>query len=438
MSRSLLSYPDKFGGVTSNYAFRESVVIGNFDAVENVVLLRAGHGNLGQRHWYSAAALQDAVARDIFEAAQAYLDHPSTIEEQTRPERSVRDLAGWYSDVEVRPYTDPEVGKTVALFGTFHPAVGKDEVVTIVRTCIEYAKRYPRMAWAGLSINAYGDSVPQTIDGEQWNVVDRIEGVDSVDIVTKAGAGGTLVASLKESYRMKTGSKRKPTREADVKLTLDADAIRDGIKKLSESGKAERKAAIVKVVESAQGGVKVTPEQDAEIDRQLGVVDGGALDKVLDDATGVSDEPDDEEGAIDPLNPAAATEGDAEVEAMPDDPKFLKAQLKKERGARKTAESKVETAEERATEAERKAGLQTRERMAENVLSQLEIPDDYRPRLRWELVKEGFTHEKSMREHVKAFDMAHIRRNDGAGVVSGSPTGGGSKVSADSFTFEEA
>jgi hypothetical protein len=422
----------KFGGITSNFAFREASIVGNIDVVKNVVLLRAGPGNLGDRHYYTEAALRDAVARDLFEGTQAYLNHPTTVEEQIQPERSVEKLAGWYSDVTVREYSDPKLGKTVALYGDFHPRVGDERVISIIRTCVEYAKRYPRMAWAGLSINAMGDSFPDTIDGEQWNRVDRMDAVESVDIVTRAGAGGTLVA-LKESYRMKTGATK--TKEKDVKLTLDADAIKDGIKKLTETGKAASKSAIRKIMEDA--GVKVTPEQDAEIDRQLGVVDGGALDKVLDDATGVADEED--EGAVDPANPTgAATEDDMEVEAMPDDPAFLKKQLKKERVGRKAAESKVGDAEERVTEAERKAGLVTRQRMAEDVLGQLEIPEDFRPRLKQELVERGYTHEKQMREHAQAFDKAFIRpRIDGNGVVG---TNGNSKagLSADSFNFEEA
>jgi hypothetical protein len=200
----------------SNVAFREATGAGdNLDVVKNVILLRAGPGNLGDRHYYTPAALQDAVARQIFEGAQAYLDHPSMWDETNQPGRSVRQLAGWYSDVTCREYADPVYGKTVALYADFHPAVGKADVLTIVRTCLEYAKRYPRMAWAGLSINAMGDSMPDTIDGEEWNRVDRIEEVDSVDIVTRAGAGGTFTP-LKESYRMKTTGAKKN----DVKLTL--------------------------------------------------------------------------------------------------------------------------------------------------------------------------------------------------------------------------
>jgi hypothetical protein len=120
---------------------------------------------------------------------------------------------------------------------------------------------------------------------------------------------------------MKTGAKTKTKKEGDVKFVLDADAIKTGVSKLFESDKATKKAALLKMFESA--GVKVTPEEDDEIDRNLGIVDGGAIDKVLDDATGV-DEPDEpNEGAVGPSKPG--TEDDMEVEAMPDDPKFLKA-----------------------------------------------------------------------------------------------------------------
>jgi len=184
--------PSRYRGTPSNIAFREATSADDLNVVRDVILLRAGPGNLGQRHFYSEQCLRDAVERQIFEAAQCYLNHPTTFEEQTIPERDVNKLAGWFSDVTVRPYRDPDLGvDSVALFANFHPRVGDERVAPIVRTCLEYSKRYPRMAWAGLSIYAKGDSVPVEISGETWNRVDRIEEVESVDIVTRAGAGGT-------------------------------------------------------------------------------------------------------------------------------------------------------------------------------------------------------------------------------------------------------
>jgi hypothetical protein len=447
--------PSRYRGIGSNLAFRETKGAGDLSVVHDVVLLRAGPGNLGQRHYYSEKALQDSVAREIFEGAQCYLNHPTTIEEQTIPERSVEKLAGYFSDVTVRPYTDPEFGKTTALYADFHPRVGDDRVLSIVRTCLEYAKRYPRMAWAGLSIYARGESVPIEIDGEQWNRVDRIDEVDSVDIVTRAGAGGTIVALRESEGRMKVkkpkGSRTaRATESGDVAFTLDADKIREGLTTLVESGKKERKAALVKIVEAAQGGVKVSPEQDQEIDRQLGIVDGGKIDKVLDDATGVADpEDDDEEGAVghapgcedDECEGCAPTveagDEDAAIEAMPDQPAFLKKQIKKEREARVKAQSQAAAASTRAREATARANTQSRERMAENVMTALNIPDTFRPRLKHELVTGGFVHEKGMREHAQAFDKAFIRPQlDGAGIVSGGRVREGA-ASTGNFNFDE-
>jgi hypothetical protein len=396
---------------TAQDAYREADV--SDDIVRGVLLLRAGPGNLGDRHYYTAECIQTAASSGIFEGAPAYFNHPTSIEEQTRPERDVHQLAGWYSNVVAKECTDPELGKTVGLFADFHPRVGNDEVISLVRTCVEYAKLYPRKAFAGLSIYASGDGEPDTIDGEQWNRVDRITAVESVDIVTKAGAGGAIIP-LKESQRM---SKTK----TDLSLVLDADKVKSGVTELLEKQKQTLKAKL------AESGVTVTPEQDQEIDRALGIVDGGALDQVIDKATGVQDD-DEEEGA--PVEPAAPSAGamteDADIESM--SPDQLKAALKTARGQLAVKESKLgETAG--------RLSLIERQRMAESVVAGENIPETFRPRLIDELVSRGFTKEKAMREHAQAFDKAFIRPHlDGAGALSESRT---STATGGNFNFDE-
>ena len=60
-----------------------------------------------------------------------------------------------------------------------------------------------------------------------------------------------------------------------------------------------RYAHLLKLREAlSEAGVKLTPSQDDEVDRKLGVVDGSPIDKVLDKVTGVAqddDEPDDDD-----------------------------------------------------------------------------------------------------------------------------------------------
>lgn len=418
--------------IGSQFALREVAFQpdGDRQVVKGVLLLRAGPGNPHDRHWYSEACIHDAATSGIFEGTQCYLNHPSTFEEQTLPERSVKELAGWYSDVRAATYTDPQLGETVGLYADFHPAIGRDDVISLVRTCADFASRYPRMAYAGLSINAVGPSVPDMIDGEQWNVVDKIEAVESVDIVTRAGAGGTLVP-LKESwFGMKGKTKTKQREAKDVKLTIDADAVREGTKSLLEGAKGKVKEFLKKLGES---GVQLSDDQDKELDSALGISDGGAIDKVIDDATGVDES---EDGGEATTEGGDGTDIEADIEAMPDDPKFLKTQLRKERAGRKAAEAKASDAEESALESQRRASSVTRERLVDEAVSELNIPDDFRPGCKRYVMRENFTTKKQVIDLVKEFDVTYIRRQDGAGVV-GNQARESVAAKGGNFTFEE-
>lgn len=425
--------------------------------VKDVLLIRAGPGNLADRHYYSKECLQNAAANGVFEGARCFFDHPDTIEERTRPERSVRRMAGWYSDVTCREYDDPKVGKTLGLFADFHPAVDNTEVLSIIRTCVEYAKRYPSKAYAGLSINAMGDGQPDTINGEEWNRVDEITEVESVDIVTRAGAGGGFVP-LKESFRMpKPTDKAKALKEAR-KLLREAQRSRDPLaleltvdpKKLSEGLNAKiaelKEAGKKKLKES---GLELTPEQDKALDAALGLVDGGALDKIIDEATGVPDDEDDDTiEDDDAVEDDAVEDGDEEDDDvngdMPNDVKSLKAALKKEREAKREAKREAAKAVADAKKALKEAsgiGEQAsrvvREARAKAVVAELNIPETFQPRLIGELLEKGFTQTKQMREHAQAFDKAFIRPNlDAGGTVmrESRNEGGASKID---FTFEE-
>ncbi len=406
--------------ISARDAYREASQDGS--VVKNVVLLRAGPGNSADRHYYTEACIKDAAQSGIFEGAQAYLDHPSTIEEQTRPERSVRDLAGWYDHVEARPYTDPEVGKTVALFADFHPAVGKPDVATLVQTSMEYHKSFPRASFAGLSINARGDGNDEQIEfrGQQWQAVNRIAEVDSVDIVTRAGAGGAIIP-LKESNRMKN--------QDNLQLTIDVESVRGGVKSLLEAAKSAFKERLT------EAGATLTPEDDAELDRKLGIVDGGAIDQVLDKATGVADEPDEDEDEEDDegatlTTPTTPTGVSDDVDDMSE--QEAKDALRKERAARKEGEEKARAGEAKMAEARRI----TARVMADEVLAECNIPETFRPRLRHELMREGHKSKAEMTKVVKDFDLAYIRpRLEGTGVAGFREAA--SAAAGGNFTFEE-
>ena len=200
------------GGARPTFALRESAPGGaailsrlneavdlagakNLNVLKDVLLIRSGPGNLGSRNWYTPQALQRAVENEAFEGARCFYDHAGPHAEREQPGGSVRLLAGWYSDTKVREYDDPVIGKTSGLYADFHPAVGDERVLSIVRTCAEYKSRYPTQDYAGLSINAEGAGAPAEIQGEPWNRIDEIlKSVhNSVDIVTAAGAGGSFL-----------------------------------------------------------------------------------------------------------------------------------------------------------------------------------------------------------------------------------------------------
>lgn len=133
----------------------------------------------GSSGWYG----RDMLERDgpaVWPAGtQVYMDHPGATEQHDRPERSVRDLAGkitstpvyesdgLYADVEFYPHVAPVI-----------EAMWED---------------------VGMSIRASGTAESGERDGRTGPVITSLtEGV-SVDVVTRAGAGGKLVALLESA-----------------------------------------------------------------------------------------------------------------------------------------------------------------------------------------------------------------------------------------------
>jgi len=147
-----------------------------------VVVIREGPGSSG---YYPAETLAAAVS--LVNGVQSYFDHPTPTEDREQPGRSVRTLAGWFSDAALIDYVDPERGRCKAIEATFNPEVGNEAILSKLRTCVEFARKYPSKSYVGWSINASGDSSGE-MNGQAR--VDRISEIISIDLVTQAGAGG--------------------------------------------------------------------------------------------------------------------------------------------------------------------------------------------------------------------------------------------------------
>jgi len=159
-----------------------------------VLVIRSGPGNPQNGSYYTEAALENAVRDGVFEGAQSFFDHPTTIEDKVHPERSVDKLAGWFDNVALDEYDDPQLGKCAGVFADFHPEAGNPDIVSLLATAAKYAQKYPSKSYIGFSINAEGSGELDEINGRTYRRVDEISRVLSVDVVTKAGAGGRPLA----------------------------------------------------------------------------------------------------------------------------------------------------------------------------------------------------------------------------------------------------
>ena len=144
--------------------------------------ITSGQGSSG---YYPAGTIRDAVERGVWaKGTHVYLDHPDALENETRPERSLRDLIGVLdSDATL---TDLDEG-----------GVAADAELKVYAP---YRELVAEMADdIGLSIRATADIGPGKADGHEGKIVWRIHEALSVDLVTKAGRGGRILEVLESA-----------------------------------------------------------------------------------------------------------------------------------------------------------------------------------------------------------------------------------------------
>lgn len=197
-----------------------------------VILIEVGRGNARDKHYYGADTIAQAAKDRVFEGAQAYADHPSLQEDIDRPERSVRDLIGYYFNCRVTEVAKPDGTKADALAASLKIQAGADWAIGLIQEAIDYSKRFPTKTYAGISINADGDVSPAVIDNEQVNYVHRITEAFSADMVTKPARGGKFLALVESE----SGSRPKKDEAVDKKLIESANRLKAQI----ESGQIDK------------------------------------------------------------------------------------------------------------------------------------------------------------------------------------------------------
>lgn len=168
------------------------------DGTIGIKIIQPGKGSSG---FYPAAVLERDGPKVFLKGTQMYWDHQTATEEAERPEGSLTSLAGelvsdarWESNGAEGPglYADAQV------FSCYQEAVNE------------------LAGHIGVSIRAMGDATP----GPEGPIIQRLTEVNSIDFVTRAGAGGEIL-ELFESARNKATERKemviKP--EPDERIT---------------------------------------------------------------------------------------------------------------------------------------------------------------------------------------------------------------------------
>lgn len=224
-----------------------------------VVIISQGLGNLSDKNYYSAQAIQQAAADKVYEGKKAYFDHPTASQEQEQPGRSVRDVAGYYKNTKAE---QDENGLWI-LRGDLIPIDSNDEVMGLLNHASDYKKEFPDQEFIGISIN--GDGEGKTMDyqefikefnpsafemqkisqveGQQINAITKLTSAVSADLVTEPGARGRV---LLESKKIKTKKRRTKMIEAMKKFLFGAEKedkklMEEAVKDMLQSEDGEKK-----------------------------------------------------------------------------------------------------------------------------------------------------------------------------------------------------
>ena len=208
-----------------------------------VIIIQEGLGNSRDKNFYTQEAFTKSYK--LFDGAQCYADHPTKTEESDRPERSTRDLIGYYKNPEVIDFKGKKAIKATL---KINDGESYNWAWDLVKEAIAYAKEYPDKDLVGISINASGLTEAGTgTDDLSINYVKEITDVFSADVVTKPGAGGKIGTGLKESVSSykKAKAKKNLTEAKMFKKEAFDKAVKEmeTLKGKMEAGEVEDGAA---------------------------------------------------------------------------------------------------------------------------------------------------------------------------------------------------
>ncbi len=220
--------PNPDTSIREEVELREAQVVSNDRRDLEVTVIAGGLSRMGW--YYTDEVLRAAVS--LVEGAPAFADHPGPAD---RPERSVRDIVGYYRDARFVPGSQqsaisgqqipatprrrdpPEAGATGGAGVAACPDrgrgpetrdqgpetgdVGSGRIVATLHvlesagwlwSLIREALAEGQPGLIGLSIDALGRTRSERLDGRPVRVVERLTRLLSVDLVTRPSAGGRI------------------------------------------------------------------------------------------------------------------------------------------------------------------------------------------------------------------------------------------------------
>jgi hypothetical protein len=214
-----------------------------------VILIEEGLGNLGDCFYYTKGALQNAA--QLFEGKKCFADHPSSLEEKVRPERSTRDILGHFENVKYEE-SDGRGCLYADLVVLTNPSFAWAQ--TLLSTAIGYGAKFQDSDFVGLSINASGEAneipledfmkeaeIPASVLPKLQNaqsqgiplirVVTQLKDAVSCDLVTEAGAGGKILQMIEQ--------RKNPMKKHEAKKEAKHEAVEASEKHESKAHEAE-------------------------------------------------------------------------------------------------------------------------------------------------------------------------------------------------------
>lgn len=215
-----------------------------------VRIIKAGWGSSG---YYPAQVLESSGMQVFKAGTHMYLNHPTESDNWDIPERRVQDLAGVLATDAVYDAATESLEAEVVVFSDYAQVIKE------------------RAGDIGVSIRAFVLADEGEADGRYGDVITSFLSAESVDFVTRAGAGGAVLAAIESARSNRSGTSgpsrvnhKEESAMADTTLTPDqvnglvsamttlADRLNQESKERKEAAEAASKPAEVDALAVAE------------------------------------------------------------------------------------------------------------------------------------------------------------------------------------------